>query len=79
MNNLHQLFPNKDRRDNSHCSNKIDRPERFESEGDDSRQLCEFISEMAFDLAAMSRSAGMNDVAQMLSLAALGVGLSQHN
>jgi hypothetical protein len=53
--------------------------EKFEREAADSRELCEFISEMAFDLALMSRKAGMNGVAQMLSLAAPEVGLSQNN
>jgi hypothetical protein len=79
MNNLHELFPRLDRKTENDRSDNIVNLEKFEREIADVHQLCEFISEMAFDLALMSRQAGMNGVAQMLSLAALEVGLSRNN
>ena len=79
MNKLHELFPMQNCVTEEEGAENIVRLEKFEREDADSRQLCEFISEMAFDLALMSRKAGMNGVAQMLSLAALEVGLCRNN
>jgi hypothetical protein len=77
MNKIHQLFPARDlnAEDSNHdCNVHSCTSER---EAANTHELCEFIAEMAFDLAVMSRRAGMDGAAQMLSLAALEVGLCQ--
>lgn len=55
---------------------KLHKRERVEA---NNSELREYISDMAFDLALMARQVGMSGVAQMLSIAALEVGLNRNN
>jgi hypothetical protein len=77
MNKSHKTYNSAYNNNETECSSNIIKLERVDQEFADIDQLRDFISDMAFDLASMAKQGGMTGAAQMLSLAALEIGLHQ--
>ena len=77
MSKVHKAYIDDFKTGANEFSNNIVKLERLPREFADNSQVCDYIYDMAFDLASMSRQAGMDRVAEMLSLAAVEIGFQQ--